>query len=134
MNHWILKTEPSTYSYADLEQAGTAVWDGVKNNLALKHLRAMAAGDRAIIYHSGEVRAAVGLAEITKAAYPDPQGREPKFVVVELRAAGALNKPVLLSAIRKDAPLTDLGLVRMPRLSVMPCSEAQYRRLVEMGA
>src|SRR6266511_2254178 len=108
-SHWILKTEPSTYSYADLERAGTAVWDGVKNNLALKHLRAMKPGDEVLIYHTGDEKAVVGAAVVTSDPYPDPQKKDPKLV------------------------FADLALVRMGRLSVMPVAQAQYQRLLTLG-
>jgi hypothetical protein len=87
--HWILKTEPSTYSYDDLAREKAAVWDGVKNPVALRNLRAMRPGDRAIIYHTGEEKACVGLAEITSAGYTDPKKGEP-LVVVDIKAAGKL--------------------------------------------
>src|SRR2546428_4878035 len=87
-SYWIVKTEPSTYSYDDLERQKTAVWDGVRNNLALKHLRQMRPGDRVLVYHSGEQKAVVGVAEVTAAAYPDPKQKDPKLVVVDLRVAG----------------------------------------------
>lgn len=130
---WILKTEPSTYGYADLERDGTAVWDGVKNALALRHLRAMAKDDRVIVYHSGKDKAAVGLAVVVRAAYPDPKLEDDALVVVDLQAAGRLAAPVPLAAIRKEQAFADLALVRMPRLSVMPCTESQYNRILAMG-
>jgi predicted RNA-binding protein with PUA-like domain len=133
MSYWILKTEPSTYSFADLQQAKTAVWDGVKNPVALKHIRAMAPGDEVIIYHTGSEKAAVGLARVTKRAYPDPKKKDPKLVVVDLRAGAALPAPVPLAAIRADPVFGDMALVRMPRLSVVPASTAQWRRLLQLA-
>ena len=132
-NYWILKTEPSAYSYDRLERDKTTVWDGVRNNLALKHLRQMQPGDRALIYHSGQEKAAVGLAEIVSASYPDPKLKDPKLVVVELRASGRLRKPVPLAAIKRDPAFGDLALVRMPRLSVVPATSAQWQRLLKMA-
>jgi len=132
-SYWIVKTEPSTYSYDDLERQKTAVWDGVRNNLALKHLRQMRPGDRVLVYHSGEQKAVVGVAEVTAAAYPDPKQKDPKLVVVDLRVAGRLPRPVLLAEIKKDRAFADLGLVRIGRLSVMPASAEQFRRLVNLG-
>lgn len=132
-NHWIVKTEPSTYGYDDLERQKTAVWDGVKNNLALKHLRQMKPGDRVLVYHSGDEKAVVGLAEVTSEAYPDPKQRDPKLAVVDLKAAGRLPRPVLLAEIKKDRAFADLGLVRMGRLSVMPALAGQFSRLLKLG-
>jgi predicted RNA-binding protein with PUA-like domain len=133
MNYWILKTEPSTYSFDQLEREKTAVWDGVKNNLALKHIRQMTPGDRVLIYHTGDEKAVVGLAEVVSVPYPDPQKKDPKLVVVDLKAAGRLPKPVPLAAIKADAALADLALVRMGRLSVAPATEPQWKRLLQLG-
>ena len=132
-SYWIVKTEPSTYSYDDLERQKTAVWDGVKNNLALKHLRQMKPGDRVLVYHTGDEKAVVGVAEVTSAAYPDPKQKDPKLAVVDLRAAGRLPRPVPLAEIKKDRAFADLGLVRMGRLSVMPVPPDQYQRLLKLG-
>src|SRR5436309_3943881 len=98
-SYWIVKTEPSTYSYDDLERQKTAVWDGVRNNLALKHLRQMRPGDRGMVYDSGVQKAVVGVAEVTAAAYPGPKQKDPRLVVVELRVAGRLPRRVLLAAL-----------------------------------
>src|SRR5215471_12727715 len=100
MSHWILKTEPSTYSFDDLVQQKTAVWDGVKNPLALKHLGEMRPGDDVLIYHTGDEKSAVGFARVTKAAYPDPKQKDPKLVVVDLKAGAKLPTPVTLAAIK----------------------------------
>jgi len=132
-NYWIVKTEPSTYSFDQLEREKTAVWDGVRNNLALKYLRQMSPGDRVLIYHTGDEKAVVGVAEVTSAAYPDPKQKDPKLVVVDLRAAGRLPHPVPLAEIKKDRAFADLGLVRIGRLSVMPASAEQFKRLVKLG-
>jgi predicted RNA-binding protein with PUA-like domain len=132
-NYWILKTEPSTYSFDELEREKTAVWDGVKNNLALKHIREMKPGDRVLIYHTGDERALVGLAEVTSAPYPDPKQRDPKLAVVDLKVAGRLPKPVPLAAIKAEPAFADLGLVRMGRLSVVPATATQWQRLLHLG-
>ena len=132
-NYWIVKTEPSTYSFDQLERDGTTVWDGVRNNLALKHLREMKRGDRVLVYHSGEEKAVVGLAEVAAEAYPDPKQKDPKLVVVELKAAGRLPHPVPLAEIKKERALADLALVRIGRLSVAPASAEQFNRLLKMG-
>jgi predicted RNA-binding protein with PUA-like domain len=133
MSYWILKTEPSTYSFTDLRRAGSTAWDGVKNPVALKNLRAMARGDDVMIYHTGSEKAAVGLARVTKRAYPDPKKKDPKLVVVDLRAGAALPAPVPLAAIRADPVFRDMALVRMPRLSVVPATAAQWKRLLHLA-
>ena len=126
---WLLKTEPGTYSYDDLEREGRTVWDGVTNPVALKNLRAMKAGDTAFVYHTGDERAVVGRAEVVKAAYPDPRPGHDRLVVVELRAAGRLPRPVTLGEIKKLALFADSPLVRQGRLSVVPLTPAQVRAL-----
>jgi len=132
-SHWIVKTEPSTYSYDDLARQKTAVWDGVKNNLALKHLRQIKPGDRVLVYHTGDEKAVVGIAEAASEAYPDPKQKDPKLAVVDLKAIGRLPRPVPLAEIKKDRAFADLGLVRMGRLSVMPASADQFKRMVKLG-
>ena len=132
-SYWIVKTEPSTYSYDDLARQKTAVWDGVKNNLALKHLRQMSPGDGVLVYHTGDEKAVVGVAEVTSEAYPDPKKKDPKLAVVDLRAVGRLPRPVPLAEIKKDRAFADLALVRIGRLSVMPASAEQFRRLEKLG-
>lgn len=133
-SYWILKTEPSTYSFEDLEREKAAVvWDGVRNNLALKHLRQMRPGDEVLIYHTGNEKAAVGLARVASAPYPDPKAKDPKLVVVDIRAAGRLPQPVPLSVIKADRAFADFALVRMSRLSVVPATPAQWKRLLKLG-
>ncbi len=132
-NYWILKTEPSTYSYDDLERDKSTVWDGVSNNLALKHLRQMKPGDQALIYHTGDEKAAVGIAEIASDPYPDPKAKDPKLVVVKLTPAGRLRSPVSLAEIKADKAFADLALVRMGRLSVVPVPSQQWKRLLRMA-
>lgn len=132
-NYWIVKTEPSTYSYDDLERQQTAVWDGVKNNLALKHLREMKPGDQVLVYHTGDEKAVVGLAEVASQPYPDPKQKDPKLTVVDLRAQGRLPRAVSLAEIKKDRAFADLALVRIGRLSVMPASADQFKRLLKLG-
>jgi predicted RNA-binding protein with PUA-like domain len=133
MAYWILKTEPSSYSYADLERDGTARWDGVKNPLALKHLRSMRRGDAVLIYHTGKEKALVGKARISSDPYPDPGADNPALVVVDLEASGSLREPVSLRAIKAEKSLADLALVRMGRLSVVPAAPSQWKRLLEMA-
>ncbi len=123
---WLLKTEPTAYSYDDLERDGQTVWDGVTNPVALKNLRALKQGDRIFIYHTGDVRAVVGTAEVSRAAYPDPKGRDSRRVVVDLRATGRLKKEVSLQAIKSARLFADSPLVRQGRLSVVPLSTSQW--------
>ncbi len=132
-NHWLLKTEPSTYSFDRLVADGAAVWDGVRNNLALKYLREMKPGDRVLVYHSGAEKAVVGQARVTKAAYPDPTRDDPKLVVIDLAPGPRLARPVPLTAIRQDPDLAELPLVRMSRLSVMPVAPEHWKRLLELA-
>jgi predicted RNA-binding protein with PUA-like domain len=132
-NHWLLKTEPSTYSFDRLLQEGRTTWDGVRNNLALTHLRAMKEGDRVLIYHSGGEKAVVGTARILKGAYPDPSQDDPKVVVVDVGPEAKLAQPVPLAAIKAEPSFKDLPLIRMSRLSVMPVPADQWKRIAAMG-
>ena len=126
---WLLKTEPSTYGYDDLEREGRAVWDGVTNPVALRNLRAMKEGDRVVVYHTGDEKAAVGLAEVVRAAYPDPKAGDPKLVVVDLKPKGRLAEPVSLADIKKMPLFAESPLVRQGRLSVVPLDAAQWKAL-----
>jgi predicted RNA-binding protein with PUA-like domain len=131
--YWLLKTEPGTYSFADLEREGRAVWDGVTNNLALKHLRSVKKGDQALIYHTGDEKSVVGLAEVVSDPYPDPKSSDSRLAVVDLRATRRLPKGVPLSEIKARPDLAEFPLVRLPRLSVVPVTEAQWKLLLEMS-
>jgi predicted RNA-binding protein with PUA-like domain len=133
MNHWLLKTEPASYSWADLVQSGRAAWDGVKNPAALGHLRAMQPGDQAFIYHTGKEKAVIGVARVVSPAYPDPQAADPRLVVVDLEPVRPLPTPVTLAAIKGDSRFAGFALVRISRLSVMPVDQAQWHRIVEMS-
>ncbi len=134
MAHWLLKTEPSTYSYQDLERDRKATWDGVSNNLALKHIRSMKIGDLALIYHSGEEKAVVGVAEITSDAHPDPKRKDEKLVVVDLKAKEKLKYPVTLAVVKSHREFAQFELVRMSRLSVMPVSAPHWKLLLSLSA
>lgn len=131
--YWILKTEPSSYSFDQLRKENPAVWDGVRNPVALKHIGQMKPGDSALIYHTGKEKAVVGLAEITSPPYPDRKAKDPGLLVIEMRAVRPLARPVTLGEIKQDPAFADLGLVRIGRLSVMPASRAQFDRLVALG-
>jgi predicted RNA-binding protein with PUA-like domain len=126
---WILKSEPATYSWDDLARDGTTVWDGVANAAALINLRAMAVGDEALFYHSGEEKAIVGIARITHAAYPDPKLADPKRVVVEIGAVRPLKAAVTLAEVKAEPGLATLALVRISRLSCSPVS-AEHRAIL----
>ena len=131
--YWIVKTDTDTYSFGDLQREGRAVWDGVSNALALKHLRSMAPGDRVLVYHSGDEKALVGLARIVSQPYPDPKRNDPKLIVVDLEADRPLPQPVTLAAVKAEPAFKDLPLVRMSRLSVGPVPAPQWKRLLAMG-
>ncbi len=133
MAFWLLKTEPSTYSFADLRREGEARWDGVANPQALANLRSMKPGDRALVYHTGDERAAVGVAEVTRGAYPDPAGRDPRLVVVDLRAGEPLPRPVPLDALKREAHFAGSPLLKQGRLSVVPLTEAQWRAVERLA-
>jgi predicted RNA-binding protein with PUA-like domain len=130
---WLFKTEPSAYSWADLEREGRAVWDGVKNALALKHMAAVAEGDEVLVYHTGDEKAAVGIAEVVRGAYPDPAQKDARLLVVDLRARRALARPVSLAEMRANRKLAGFDLLRLPRLSVMPVPAASWTAIMEMA-
>jgi predicted RNA-binding protein with PUA-like domain len=130
MASFLLKTEPSTYSWADLVREGRTTWDGITNAAALIAIRQMKAGDEALIYHSGKDKAIIGIAKIVKSAYQDPKQKDPKLAVVDVAPVKALKEPVPLSRIKAEKELADFGLVRISRLSTMPVS-AKHRKLLE---
>ncbi len=131
MAHWILKTEPSTYSFDDLAREEHATWDGVKNPVAIRNLGTMAKGDRLLIYHTGDEKAVVGLATVVRAAYPDPKQHDAKLLVVDIAAERRLAAPVPLSRIKAEKLFADSPLVRQGRLSVVPCSKDQFDWLMK---
>jgi len=130
---WILKTEPSAYGFPDLVRERRTRWEGVSNAVALKHLRSMLEGDDALIYHTGNEKSLVGLARIASAPYPDPGRKDERLVVVDVEAGKALPRPVSLAEIKADPAFKDLGLVRLPRLSVVPVEPDQWKRLLAMA-
>jgi predicted RNA-binding protein with PUA-like domain len=131
--YWLLKSEPNDYSYDDLEREGQAVWDGVKNPLALKHMRQVQPGDRVLFYHTGKEKAIVGIARVETAAYPDPEVDDERRVVFEVSPLDRLARPVTLSQVKKSEGFADWELVRMPRLSVMPVSSGIWERILELS-
>lgn len=130
---WLFKSDPECYSFGDLRRDKRTVWDGVSNNLALKNLRAARRGDLALIYHSGKEKCLVGLAEIVSGPYPDPEREDQRFAVVEIEAREALPRRVTLEEVKKQPALTDFALVRMPRLSIMPVTGAQWKTLMNLA-
>jgi predicted RNA-binding protein with PUA-like domain len=130
-NYWILKTEPSSYSYDDLQREGVTTWDGVANPVALRNIRSMREGDQVMIYHTGDQKAIVGFASVASAPRPDP--RDPRLVVIDLKAGSRLPRPVTLAAIKADPAFADLALVRQGRLSVVSVSAPLWKRLSGMG-
>jgi len=133
MAHFLVKTEPSTYSWADLVRDQRTVWDGVSNPVALKHLATIRKGDTVIVYHTGDEKQAVGLARAVSDAYPDPKLKNPKRPVVDLTPDRALPKPVTLAQVKTDAVLKANDLARLPRLSVIPFTEAQFQKLIRLA-
>ena len=133
MSRWLLKTEPDCYSWADLARDKKTVWDGVSNALALKHIRTMQKGDEAIIYHTGDERAAVGVAEITSKPYADPKEKDERLAVVDLKARRKLARPVTLADIKADPAFAGWDLLRIGRLSVVPVPDAMWTRLMELA-
>jgi predicted RNA-binding protein with PUA-like domain len=128
---WLLKTEPTDYSYDQLENDGRTRWDGVSNPAALKNLRAMKAGDRAFLYHTGKEKAVVGVVEIATAAYPDPEAKNAKLVVVDIEARSRLGRPVTLAEIKALPAFEGSPLVRQGRLSVVPLTPDQWKTIEE---
>ncbi len=130
---WLFKSDAEHYGFSDLLRDGRAVWDGVSNNLALKHLRAARPGDAVLIYHTGDEKSIVGMAEVASEPYADPKQKNPRLAVVDVKAGRALPRRVPLGEIKKEPSLRDFDLVRLPRLSVMPVSEAQWNTLMKLA-
>ena len=133
MNRWLFKTDPDTYSWDDLFRVKQETWDGVRNPLALKHLRSVKKGDLIFVYHTGKDKLVVGIAEALGSGYPDPKSQDPKLAVVDIRAKEALRKPVSLAEIKASSSLKTWELVRFSRLSVMPASDAQWREVLKLA-
>jgi len=133
MNHWLLKTEPSTYSFAQLLKDGMTNWNGVRNFQARNNLRQFAVGDICLIYHSGDDKAVVGIAKVSKAGYPDPDPKKKgDWVQVDLKPVQALS-PVALTTLKSTPALKELPLIRHTRLSVMPVTEDHYETILKIG-
>lgn len=130
---WLVKSEPSTYSYADLERDGFTVWDGVRNFTARGHLKEMKVGDEVFFYHSQDGKAVVAIAEVSKEAFPDPSDETMKFVAVELKPVRPLKTPVTLEAMKANPALTDLKMIRQGRLSVSPVTAEEWKEILTMA-
>ncbi len=133
MAYWLLKTEPTAYSFADLQRDKKATWDGVTNALALKHVRAMKVGDEAIIYHTGDEKQAVGTAKVVKAHYVDPNENDPKLAVVDLQVGKALKRAVTLAEMKADKRFAGWDLLRIGRLSVVPATAEQWAAVMTIA-
>jgi predicted RNA-binding protein with PUA-like domain len=133
MAYWLFKEEPDNYSFADLERDGSTLWDGVSNNLALKNLRQVRPGDRVLFYHTGKEKAVVGEMLVLTEPKNQPQTNGHRSVSVEVAPVRHLSQPISLSRIKEDPALKDWDLVRLPRLSVMPVTAAQWKRIDELS-
>ena len=133
MNYWLVKSEPSEYSYDDLVKDGSTYWDGVRNYAARNNLKSMQKGDSVLFYHSVNEKAVVGISKVVKEYYQDPTTEDERWVVVDLAAKKKLKKPVTLAEIKADPSLSEIALVRQSRLSVMPLDKAAFDRILEMS-
>ena len=133
-NHWLVKQEPGAYSWDDFVADGKTAWTGVRNFQARRNLQAMRRGDEVLFYHSVVGKAVVGIAEVSKEAFPDPTAKEGDWVCVELKQVRPLKKPVTLEQIKETKALEGIPLVRQSRLSVMPLSAAHFTQILKMGA
>jgi predicted RNA-binding protein with PUA-like domain len=131
--YWLVKSEPVKYSWQQFAADGSTVWDGVRNHEARNNLAAMAVGDLALFYHSNEGKEVVGVARVSRTAYPDPTAQDPRWVAVDLEPVSRLARPVGLAAVKADPELRDLALIRRSRLSVVPVSAAHFAHILELG-
>jgi predicted RNA-binding protein with PUA-like domain len=133
MNYWLVKSEPFKYSWEKFVQDGQTCWDGVRSYPGRLHLRGMKKGDQVLYYHSMEGLEVVGIAKVVKEAYQDPTTEE-DWSAVDLKPVRKLKKPVPLADLKKQKMLTQIPLIRIPRLSVMPLTDAEFSKIVEMGS
>jgi predicted RNA-binding protein with PUA-like domain len=132
-SHWLVKSEPNTYSFEDLQRDGRTVWDGVRNNAAALHLKAMAEGDEVLFYHSQEGLAVVGVAKVVRTAFPDASDPTGRFVAVELAPVRPLKTPVTLAQMKAEPALSEMAMLRQSRLSVSPVTDDQWRTILKMA-
>jgi predicted RNA-binding protein with PUA-like domain len=135
MAYWLLKTEPDEYSWDDLKKTGAKgdAWTGVRNFTARNHLKAMKKGDRVFIYHTGDEKQVVGVAEVVGEGYPDPTDEKGVFLSVDVKTLDPLPKPVTLATVKADKKLADMALVKYGRLSVQPVTDAEWKTVCKMG-
>lgn len=131
---WLVKSEPETYSWEQFQKQGKTAWTGVRNFAARLHLNAMQRGDQVLFYHSGGPKSVVGIAEVSRAAFPDTTADEPGWVAVELKAVRPLPQPVTLAQIKAQPALAKMALLRISRLSVQPVTAAEFDRVVKLGS
>ena len=133
MAHWLVKSEPSAYSWEQLEKDKQTAWTGVRNYAARNHLKSMKKGDEVLFYHSNEGLEIVGIAKVAKEAYHDPTTNEAAWIVVDLKPHKKLKKPVSLDTIKKEKRLKDMALVRIGRLSVQPVTDKEWDVIMELA-
>ncbi len=133
MNYWLVKQEPESYSFDTFQKEKRTDWTGVRNYTARNNLKAMKAGDSVFYYHSGEARAVVGLAKVSKAAFSDPTADDPAWVAVELEAGKPIKNPVTLAAIKANPKLAEMKLVKLSRLSVSPVTKDEWDEIIAMS-
>ena len=132
-NYWLVKSEPSKYSWDELVKDGSTYWDGVRNYMARNNLRDMKKGDLALYYHSNEGKEVVGVARVTREAYPDPTTDDDRWVVVDFAPVKALKEFVTLDQIRKDKALAEIAMLKYNRLSVVPIKTDEFKRILKLG-
>ncbi len=133
MAYWLFKEEPDHYSLENLFRDKRAAWDGVENNLALKHLRSVKKADHVLYYHTGKEKAVVGVMEVVKGEYPDPAHDDARFVIVDVRPLRRFDRPVSLAEIKQNSTFVDFALVRISRLSVMPVTDKQWAEIERLS-
>ncbi|MBK9153797.1 MAG: EVE domain-containing protein [Chloracidobacterium sp.] len=133
MNYWLVKQEPSSYSFDDLQKEGRTDWTGVRNYQARNNLAAMKKGDKVFFYHSGGEKAVVGTAKVSKTAFQDPTSEDTAWIAVEIEAGKPLTKPVSLADIKTNPKLKDIALLKLSRLSVVPITRAEYDEIISMS-
>lgn len=133
VNYWLCKQEPSTYNIDKLEKEKKTTWDGVHNNLALKHIRQMKKGDLAFFYHSGDEKKITGMMEMASEPYPNPKEKDPRFVVIDVKFKKRLDRPVTLQEIKANNKFKDWELLRISRLSVMPAPSQIWNEIIKIS-